>query len=109
MKRPGFASRTQRSGFPHEESGQAVVAVRDTGMGIRRDMLKAIFDPLVRDATSGAEGLGVGMTLVRNRVRQHGGRIAARSEGPGRGSTFVVELPLLATRAQSKCRRGQSP
>ena len=80
-----------------EESGQAVVAVRDTGMGIRRDMLEAIFDPFVRDSIGGAEGLGVGLTLVRNLVTQHGGRIAARSDGPGRGSTFVVELPLLAT------------
>ena len=80
-----------------EESGQAVVAVRDTGMGIRRDMLEAIFDPFVRDSTGGAEGLGVGLTLVRNLVTQHGGRIVARSDGPGRGSTFVVELPLLAT------------
>jgi signal transduction histidine kinase len=79
-----------------EESGQAVVAIRDTGMGIRRDMLEAIFDPFVRDSTGGAEGLGVGLTLVRSLVTQHGGRIAARSDGPGRGSTFVVELPLLA-------------
>jgi signal transduction histidine kinase len=77
-----------------EESGQAVVTVHDTGMGIRRDMLEAIFDPFVRDSTGGAEGLGVGLTLVRNLVTQHGGRITARSDGPGRGSTFVVELPL---------------
>ena len=80
-----------------QESGQAVVAVRDTGLGIRRDMLEAIFDPFVRDSTGDAEGLGVGLTLVRNLVTQHGGRISARSDGPGRGSTFVVELPLLAT------------
>ena len=79
-----------------EESGQAIVAVSDTGMGIRRDMLETIFDPFVRDSTGGAEGLGVGLTLVRNLVTQHGGRVAARSDGPGRGSTFVVELPLLA-------------
>ena len=80
-----------------EESGQAVVSVGDTGMGIRRDMLEAIFDPFVRDSTAGAEGLGVGLSLVRNLLTQHGGRIRARSEGPGRGSTFVVELPLLGT------------
>ena len=79
------------------ESGQAVVTVRDTGMGIRRDMLEAIFDPFVRDSTGGAEGLGVGLTLVRSLVTQHGGRIVARSDGPGRGSLFVVELPLLPT------------
>jgi signal transduction histidine kinase len=79
------------------ESGQAVVAVHDTGMGIRRDMLQAIFDPFIRDSTAGVEGLGVGLALVRNLVGQHGGRITARSDGPGRGSTFVVELPLRAT------------
>ena len=80
-----------------EASGQVVVAVRDTGMGIRRDMLEAIFDPFVRDSTGGAEGLGVGLMLARNLVTQHDGRIAARSDGPGRGSTFVVELPLEPT------------
>jgi len=74
-----------------------VVAVRDTGMGIRRDMLEAIFEPFVRDSHGGANGLGVGLTLARNLVTQHGGRIFAQSDGPGRGSTFVVELPLLAT------------
>jgi signal transduction histidine kinase len=79
-----------------EESGRAVVAVRDSGMGIRRDMLETIFDPFIRDSTGGAGGLGVGLTLARNLVRQHGGRITAQSEGPGRGSTFVVELPPLS-------------
>lgn len=76
------------------ESGRAIVAVRDTGVGIRRDMLEAIFEPFVRDSLGGADGLGVGLTLARNLVTQHEGRIFAQSEGPGRGSTFVVELPL---------------
>ena len=80
-----------------KESEQAVVAISDSGFGIRRDMLDAIFDPFVRDSTGGADGLGIGLTLVRNLVTQHGGRISARSDGPGRGSTFVVELPLVAT------------
>ena len=60
-------------------------------------MFEAIFDPFVRDSTGGAEGLGVGLTLVRSLVTQHGGRIVARSDGPGCGSIFVVELPLLPT------------
>jgi signal transduction histidine kinase len=79
-----------------EQHGQAVVVVRDTGLGINRDMLETIFDPFVREANGGAEGLGIGLTLVRNLVTQHGGRISAQSDGPGRGSTFVIELPLLA-------------
>jgi signal transduction histidine kinase len=79
-----------------EQHGQAVVVVRDTGLGINRDMLEMIFDPFVRESNGGAEGLGIGLTLVRNLVTQHGGRISAQSDGPGRGSTFVIELPLLA-------------
>jgi signal transduction histidine kinase len=78
-----------------EENGRAMVVVRDRGVGIRHDMLERIFDPFVRDAGGGADGLGIGLTLVRNLVSQHGGRITAESEGPGRGSAFVVELPLL--------------
>ena len=76
------------------EPGRAAVLVRDTGVGIRRDMLDAIFEPFVRDSTGGAEGLGIGLTVARYLVTQHGGRLAAHSEGPGRGSTFVIDLPL---------------
>jgi signal transduction histidine kinase len=79
------------------ERGRAVVVVRDTGAGIRRDMLDAIFNPFVRDSTGTVAGLGIGLTLARNLVTQHGGEITAHSDGPGRGSSFVVELPLLAT------------
>jgi signal transduction histidine kinase len=79
------------------ERRRVVVVVRDSGIGIRRDMLEAIFDPFVRDSTGGAEGLGVGLTLARNLVTQHGGQVTAQSDGPGRGSMFVVDLPLLAT------------
>jgi signal transduction histidine kinase len=73
-----------------------VVTVRDTGVGIRVDMLERIFDPFVRETGSGAEGLGIKLTLVRNLVSQHGGYITASSDGPGRGSTFTIELPLVA-------------
>jgi signal transduction histidine kinase len=78
-----------------EEDGRIVVMVRDTGVGIRRDMLEAIFDPFVRESPGTGEGLGIGLTLARRIVTQHGGRIAAHSDGPGRGSAFVVKLPLL--------------
>jgi signal transduction histidine kinase len=80
------------------KQGSAVVVARDTGIGIRRDMLEAIFDPFVRDSPAGAEGLGIGLTLARTLVTQHRGTIAAQSDGPGRGSTFVVELPLAVDR-----------
>ena len=83
-----------------EQRGQAIVVVRDTGLGINRDMLEAIFDPFVRESTAGAAGLGIGLTLARKLVTQHGGRITAHSDGPGRGSSFVIELPLLTTTPQ---------
>ena len=77
-----------------EHRGRVVVSVRDTGIGISRDMLERIFEPFVRETYSGVEGLGIGLTLVRNLVIAHGGTVTARSDGPGRGSEFIVELPL---------------
>jgi signal transduction histidine kinase len=79
-----------------QEGTAAVVTVRDTGLGVSQDMLERIFDPFVRENGSVAEGLGIGLTLVRNLVNQHGGHITASSDGPGRGSTFTIELPLVA-------------
>jgi signal transduction histidine kinase len=77
------------------DGDRAVITVRDSGIGIRRDMLKRVFDPFVRESYSGAEGLGIGLALVRELVRKHGGTISAHSDGAGRGSTFIVELPLV--------------
>jgi signal transduction histidine kinase len=82
-----------------EENGCAVVVVRDSGIGIRRDMLERVFDPFVRESNSGAEGLGIGLALVRELVSKHGGTISAQSDGAGRGSAFVVELPLISAPA----------
>src|SRR5262249_49834271 len=79
-----------------EEHGRAVVVVRDTGIGIRRDMLQRIFEPFVRESPISAEGLGVGLTLARDLVTQHGGHISAHSDGLGRGSSFVIDLPLVS-------------
>ena len=78
-----------------EDGGRAEVVVRDSGIGIRRDMLERVFDPFVRESHISAEGLGIGLALVRNLVVNHGGTITAHSEGPGRGSSFVVELPVV--------------
>jgi signal transduction histidine kinase len=79
-----------------QQTDRAVVIVRDTGVGINRDMLEAIFDPFVRESNGGADGLGIGLTLARNLITQHGGRVSAESDGPGRGSTFMIELPVVA-------------
>lgn len=76
----------------------AVVSVSDTGIGIHPEMLPTIFglfmqgDPTQKNARG---GLGVGLSLVKQLVEGHGGTIEARSDGPGRGSEFVITLPLL--------------
>jgi PAS domain S-box-containing protein len=75
-----------------------VVAIRDTGLGIPPEMLGRIFEPFMQvnqtiERSQG--GLGIGLTLVRNLVELHGGIVEAHSEGSGKGSEFVVKLPLL--------------
>lgn len=79
------------------ERGQAVVRVKDSGLGIPPDKLDAIFGMFVqvnRSATRSQGGLGIGLGLARRLVLLHGGSIEAFSEGPGRGSEFVLRLPL---------------
>lgn len=77
--------------------GYAVVAVRDRGLGIPAGMISHIFEPLrqVEDhRPSAAGGLGLGLALVKQLVELHGGSVRAHSDGPGRGSEFVIMLPL---------------
>lgn len=79
------------------EADEVVVSVRDTGVGIPSAILPHIFEMFVQaDRSLGRSqgGLGIGLTLAQTLVKQHGGRIEARSEGPGRGSEFIVRLPL---------------
>jgi PAS domain S-box-containing protein len=81
------------------EGGAAVVRVRDNGMGMSADLLPHVFDLFTqadRSLDRSQGGLGIGLTLVRQLVELHGGRVEARSDGPGRGSEFVVRLPLSA-------------
>ena len=65
--------------------------VRDSGQGIRSELLPRIFEMFVRDQKSG--GLGLGLAVVRRLVELHGGTVGVRSAGPGHGSEFVVQLP----------------
>jgi two-component system CheB/CheR fusion protein len=79
------------------EDGSAVLRVRDDGVGIPPHMLDSVFELFVQSTRTldrAAGGLGVGLTLVRSLVALHGGTVVARSEGEGRGSEFVVRLPL---------------
>ena len=73
------------------------VVVQDTGEGIPADLLPYIFDRFRQGDSSSSRrhgGLGIGLALVRHLVELHGGTVAARSAGPGQGSTFTVGLPV---------------
>ena len=84
-----------------EEGGRAVITVRDDGMGIEPDLLAHVFELFTqgdRSLDRAQGGLGIGLTVVRGLVEQHGGTIEARSAGLGKGSAFIVRLPLCAAR-----------
>jgi len=76
-----------------------IVAVSDTGQGMTPELLPRVFDLFVqgpRTSDRQGGGLGIGLTLVQQLVRLHGGTVTAASEGAGRGSTFAVHLPAAA-------------
>jgi signal transduction histidine kinase len=79
------------------ENGEAVIRVRDNGVGIPQDMLARVFDLFtqVESSRENAEGgMGIGLTLVRLLTEQHGGKVSCKSPGVGHGSEFTVRLPL---------------
>jgi signal transduction histidine kinase len=82
------------------EGGEAVIRVRDNGMGLSADLLPHVFDLFSqadRSLDRAQGGLGIGLTLVRRLVDLHGGHVEARSDGPGQGSELVVRLPASPT------------
>jgi PAS domain S-box-containing protein len=87
------------------DGDQAVIRVRDTGIGIQAEQLPRVFQMFAQVDTSlerSRDGLGIGLTLVKTLVELHGGTVEARSEGPGRGSEFSVRLPALSKTAEAK-------
>ncbi|MGK2953357.1 MAG: ATP-binding protein [Thiobacillus sp.] len=73
------------------------IAVQDNGMGIPANLLPQVFDLFQQDERTldrAQGGLGIGLTLVQRLVGMHGGRVEARSEGPGQGATFTIWLPI---------------
>ena len=81
------------------EGDEIVIGVRDSGAGISPEVLPRLFDMFVQEAQNidrSQGGLGLGLTIVRNLVERHGGRVSAHSDGPGRGSEFIVRLPRSA-------------
>src|SRR4030095_6446551 len=83
---------------------QVEIRVRDTGIGISSDILPHLFDMFMQAAPGSMQsqgGLGIGLTLVKNLVEMHGGKVKASSPGPGKGSEFVVTLPVAPTTPES--------
>jgi signal transduction histidine kinase len=78
---------------------RATIRIVDNGKGIAPDALPHVFDLFMQEATEHREGLGIGLKVVRGLVELHGGRVAARSDGIGKGSEFVVTLPVVAATA----------
>jgi signal transduction histidine kinase/CheY-like chemotaxis protein len=95
---------TERGGriwlIAERDAGDAVITVRDTGVGIPPPVLPHVFDMFTHGEQARAPrlgGLGVGLTLVKRVVEMHGGTVAAESAGQDLGSTFVIRLPAAET------------
>lgn len=94
---------------------QIILRVKDSGVGIRPEMLEKVFDLFVQanETLDRAEGgMGVGLTLVRTIAEMHGGSVKAFSDGQNKGSEFVVRLPLSAERPSTETSsppRGAAP
>jgi signal transduction histidine kinase/CheY-like chemotaxis protein len=94
------------------EGPLAVIRVQDTGIGIAAEQLAPIFDMFTQVDVSlkrSTGGLGLGLTLVKSLVEMHGGTVEARSPGIGRGSEFIVRLPLLSETPPSRLETRAEP
>lgn len=81
------------------DGDRAIISVKDTGVGIEADKLPQVFEKFYQIDSSlerSESGLGLGLTLTRRLVELHGGTLEARSEGLGKGSEFIVSLPIIA-------------
>ena len=86
------------------ENAQAIIVVRDSGIGISAEALPHIFDLFTQDRHAvgfNGAGLGIGLTVVQELVTAHRGTVTARSAGIGQGSEFIVTLPLLTAHVGS--------
>jgi signal transduction histidine kinase len=82
------------------EGSEAVMKVEDNGMGVAAEMQSEIFEIFTRAEHTGdmdEKGLGIGLSLVKNLVVQHGGTVQVRSNGAGKGSEFTIRLPLASS------------
>ena len=84
---------------------EAVVSIQDNGIGIPTHMLPQVFEMFTQvdgNLERSRGGLGIGLSIVQRLVQMHGGSVEARSDGPGRGSEFVVRLPVALSLALNK-------
>jgi PAS domain S-box-containing protein len=87
------------------ENGEAVIKIRDSGIGITPEMLPRIFEMFAqvdRSLEHSKGGLGIGLALVRRLIEMHGGSVNAHSDGPGRGSTFTIRIPTIGSMNATK-------
>ncbi|MDQ2730685.1 MAG: ATP-binding protein, partial [Armatimonadota bacterium] len=93
---PGSSIRVGADLEEDDGAWNVVIRIKDNGIGMAPDLLPHVFELFTQadrslERTQG--GLGIGLTVVRQLVELHGGTIGARSEGPGKGSEFVIRLP----------------
>ena len=89
---PADPTNTGAAGSP----GDVMIRVSDSGIGISSALLPHVFDAFTQGESSDQRGgLGVGLSIVQSLVEMHGGNVQASSAGPGKGSEFVVRLPLV--------------
>ena len=89
----------------HRDGEYIVLRVRDSGIGISPDMLPHVFEMFTQERQAldrSHGGLGLGLTIVKNLVELHGGAVEARSDGVGKGSEFIIRLPVIAADLQLK-------
>ena len=90
--------------------GEALVSVKDNGVGIPAHMLPKVFEMFTqvdRNLERAQGGLGIGLSIVKRLVEMHGGSVSVESDGPGMGSEFVVTLPEVLSVAQPNVREGE--
>jgi len=80
---------------------EVTISVSDTGVGLKSEDRERVFEMFTQVGEPGQGGLGIGLALVKGLVELHGGRIEVRSDGPGRGSEFLIRLPLVAAPSSS--------
>ncbi len=78
---------------PGKHGGMAELVFRDTGCGMSPEVLENLFEPFFTRNRTG-KGTGLGLSISHRIITQHGGEIEAASDGLGKGSTFVVRLPI---------------